>query len=72
MESYNEIQKKKPEISMIAANAMTILNVANESFSGLDLSGINVSTFIDNKWQGPNISGGTFGRNRFFRGKFKG
>ena len=64
--------KKKPEISMIAANAMTILNVANESFSGLDLSGINVSTFIDNKWQGPNISGGTFGGTDFSGANLRG
>ena len=64
--------KKKPEISMTAANAMTILNVANESFSGLDLSGINVSTFIDNRWQGPNISGGIFGGTNFSGSRFKG
>ena len=57
---------------MIAANAMTILNVANESFSGLDLSGINVSTFIDNKWQGPNISGGTFGGTDFSGANLRG
>ncbi len=58
---YIEASKGNPSFSIPAANAMTILNVADKSFSGMDLRNLKVSTYIDNRWQGPNIAGGIFG-----------
>ena len=69
---YIESCKINPNLSIAAANAMTILNVAHRSFREKDLSGINVSTFIDGKWQGPNISGGMFGGTNFSNADLRG
>ncbi len=70
--NYIEYSKKDSKISTSAANAMTILNTAGLSFSGKDLRDIHVSTFIDNRWQGPNISGGFFGGTNFSKADLRG
>ena len=77
--------KKSEGIRVAAANAMTILNTANVSFSGLDLGGIRVAVQSeDNKgkkirgvppqpnWQGPILSHGIFDHTNFSQADLRG
>ena len=57
--------KKNPKLAMAANNSMTILNAANISFNGRDLSGIHASVQFKGKWQGPNLVAGLFHRTKF-------
>ncbi len=56
----NNIFKGEKNISIAAANAMSILNTAGVLFSGVDLSYLNVAIKVNDEWKGPNISGGMF------------
>ena len=69
---YIMASKTNKKVSIAAANAMTILNIAGIPFSGVDLSNIQVSTFVDNQWQGPNITGGIFGGTNFTNADLRG
>ena len=57
--------KKNKNLAMAANNSMTILNAANLSFSGRDLSGIHASVQHKGKHQGPNLVAGFFYRTKF-------
>ncbi|MEM7496341.1 MAG: pentapeptide repeat-containing protein, partial [Myxococcota bacterium] len=49
--------KNNPKIALIAANALTVLNAAGESFAGKNLQGIHAAAknTETNQWQGPDL-----------------
>ncbi|MEM7496243.1 MAG: pentapeptide repeat-containing protein, partial [Myxococcota bacterium] len=59
---FVERSKSNPKIALIAANALTVLNAAGESFEGKNLQGIHAAVKNDktNTFNGPDLGGANF------------
>ncbi|MEM7589625.1 MAG: pentapeptide repeat-containing protein, partial [Myxococcota bacterium] len=72
-----DYSKFNPQAALIAANALTVLNTAGESFVGKDLRGIHASVHAaddsnQTPWQGPDLRGADLRQTDFANADLRG